>query len=186
MECSLNHSSLSDSKYCPECGTNLSVELKSSSDITFQESKKSIFALFSKRVFAGTFVLTLLVFGISGFGNSSGSTYSSDESSVNESIVDVEWAPAGFTVLPSDSNVAFRWSKGSCSNYDCVHADFITKTGCPNSFYAAVNWLNTSESVVSYDNETLPSLMAMQRATLRFDDIEGNGSSAQISEVSCR
>ena len=117
--------------------------------------------------------------------------FSPDESISNEPIAndstDLYWAPLGFTVWKDDSNIAYRWSKkNKCDSYGCVNAEFISKLGCPNDFYAAVNWLDSSDSVISYDNATLPSLGSMQTANLQFDDIEGSSSSAQMAEITCR
>jgi hypothetical protein len=117
--------------------------------------------------------------------SSSADEYSS--SSDYSDSTNIDWAPAGFTVWRDDSNVAYRWvDKSNCESYGCVSAEFVSQYGCPNSFYAAINWLDASDSVISYDNATLPSLNPMQSAKLRFDDIEGNGVSGQMAEISCR
>ena len=101
--------------------------------------------------------------------------------------VDLYWAPTGFTVWIDDPNVAYRWAKkNNCDSYDCISAEFISKAGCPNSFYAALNWIDSADSVISYDNASLPSLSPMQIAKLRFDDIDGTAQSGQMAEISCR
>jgi len=100
---------------------------------------------------------------------------------------DSSWVPSGFTAWSTDSNVAWKWvDKSNCDNYSCVTAEFVSRDGCPNGLYAAINWLDSNDAVVSYDNATLPSLLAMQTAKLRFDDVLELGKSGQIAEISCR
>ena len=97
------------------------------------------------------------------------------------------WVPDGYTVWPDDSNVAWKWaSKNNCDNYGCISAEFISQDGCPNGLYAALNFLDSNDSVVSYDNATLPSLLPMQKAKLRFDDVQDLGKSGQMAEINCR
>lgn len=100
---------------------------------------------------------------------------------------DSSWVPSGFTAWPSDSNIAWRWAdRNNCDNYDCLSVEFISQVGCPNGLYAALNWLDANDAVVSYDNATLPSLLAMQTAKLRFDDIQELSKSGQMAEINCR
>ena len=110
----------------------------------------------------------------------------SSDTSLGLGTSNTDWAPYGYTVWSNDSNVAYKWNKGaSCTDqYSCWHADFISQNGCSN-FYAAINILNSSDAVVDYSNATLPSLQAMQTATLQFNDINGIGSTAQMSEINC-
>lgn len=99
---------------------------------------------------------------------------------------DRSWVPIGYDVWESDSNVAWRWAvKNDCDEYDCLTAQFISRYGCPEGFYAAVNWLDAGEAVISYDNSTLPSLNAMQVAKMRFDDRDGSSKTGQIAEIKC-
>jgi hypothetical protein len=100
---------------------------------------------------------------------------------------DSSWVPAGFTAWSSDSNIAWKWAdKNNCDNYGCISADFISRDGCPNGLYAALNWLDSNDVVVSYDNATLPSLLPLQTAKLRFDDVQELGKSGQMAEINCR
>ena len=100
---------------------------------------------------------------------------------------DSSWVPDGFSAWSSDSNIAWKWSaKNNCDQYGCISADFISRDGCPNGLYAALNWLDANDAVVSYDNATLPSLLPMQTAKLRFDDIQELGKSGQMAEINCR
>ena len=136
-------------------------------------------------------VIFSLIFAAFSIGTLLSSTNSATEAGlsdyVSENLFDDSWAPSGFNVWSDNSNIAYRWAlKNNCDNYGCVQAEFISKDGCPNSFYAAVNWLDSNDSVISYDNSTLPSLSSMQIAKLRFDDIEGSSETAQMAEISCR
>ena len=134
-------------------------------------------------------------FGSDSSGDSSssssdnGSSSSSSSSDGSSSSSDSAWPPPGYTEWPDDSNIAYKWINQSCTgNYGCVHASFISQNGCSN-FYAAVNWLdapaNENGSVIGYSNNSLPSLGAMQTATLIFEDTSDNGKSAQMSEINC-
>ena len=102
---------------------------------------------------------------------------------------DSSWVPSGFTAWSIDSNIAWRWTPKnnySCDSYDCLSAEFISQTGCPSGLYAALNWLDSNGSVVAYDNASLPSLLPMQTAKLKFEDIQDSSSSGQIAEINCR
>lgn len=112
---------------------------------------------------------------------------SSQSDSLDTSGWDSSWVPMGFTAWSSDSNIAWKWSdKNNCDNYGCISVDFISRDGCPSGLYAALNWLDSNDTVVSYDNATLPSLLPMQTAKLRFDDIQELGKSGQMAEINCR
>lgn len=105
----------------------------------------------------------------------------------DDSSWDSSWIPDGYTEWSMDSTVAYKWADdNNCDEYGCISANFITRDGCPNGIYVALNWLDGSDSVVSYSNASLPSLLPMQTATLRFDDYEEAGESGQISEINCR
>jgi len=97
---------------------------------------------------------------------------------------DTSWVPAGYTAWSNDSTVAWKWAQGSCSEYTCNHATFISENGCSN-FYAAVNFLDASGSVIGYGNATLPSLQPMQTATLEFDDTSDSSKTAEMSQINC-
>jgi len=100
------------------------------------------------------------------------------------------WYPSGFVQWAQDSNVAFRWASGYSCNVDatngCYKAIFISQNGCSSEFYAAINLLDASKNVIDYSNATLPTLQPMQRATLEFDDIQGNSKSAEMSQITCQ
>ena len=101
--------------------------------------------------------------------------------------VDTSWVPAGYSIWSDDSNVAWRYAaRHDCDDYDCIQVEIISQTGCPNSLYAALNWLDSSKYVLSYDNASLPSVRALQIAKLRFDDIEGSAKTGELAEINCR
>ena len=100
---------------------------------------------------------------------------------------DTSWVPDGFTIWPSDSNVAYQWvADPVCNDYTCNQATFISQNGCPANFYAALNFLDSSDSVIGYTNATLPSLLPMQKAILRFEDTSNSAASAQMSDITCQ
>lgn len=126
----------------------------------------------------------------SGSSSSSSSAFSEDYMDEFESVYgDTSWVPAGYDAWENDSNVAWKYSSHSdyeCENYTCIQIEMITRAGCPNSVYAALNWLDSSGSVISYDNASLPNLRAMQVAKLKFDDVAGSSDKGQLAEVNCR
>ncbi len=120
--------------------------------------------------------------------NSTVLTQSSTQSEFDDTPSwDSSWVPAGYNAWPDDSNVAWKWaSKNNCDNYGCLTVEIISQNGCPSGLYAALNWLDSNDSVVSYDNSSLPSLLPMQTAKLRFDDVQDLGKSGQMAEINCR
>ena len=104
---------------------------------------------------------------------------------------DASWVPTGYEAWSEDTNIAWRWADSSdCDRYTCITAQFISRDGCSNGLYAAVNWLdanvNQNGSVFGFDNATLPSLGAMQVAKITFEDMSDTAKSAEISELNCR
>jgi len=151
----------------------------------------------SKEIAKWFFGISLLLMLISVIGTSNTSSSSSNavddvlsstlETNSDTSNWDSSWVPSGFTAWSNDSNIAWKWSsKSNCDQYSCISVDFISRDGCPSGLYAALNWLDANDAVVSYDNATLPSLLPMQTAKLRFDDIEEAGKSGQMAEINCR
>ena len=143
--------------------------------------------------------LSVALMAISLFGSlsdiSNSQNMQSSSSSSSSSLDDFEWdsntdwIPTDYTLWSEDSNIAWKWTpkdQYECDNYDCISAEFISRDGCPNGLYAAVNWFDSSDYVHSYDNASLPSLRMMQPARLKFDDIDGIGVLAEIAEINCR
>jgi len=108
---------------------------------------------------------------------------------------DTSWVPTGYNLWGADQTIAWKWEdSGSYTcNSDaaggCIKAMFISQNGCPNNFYAAINWLDAAPgsngNVIGYQNATLPALQALQPAALEFDDSTGDGKSAQMAEITC-
>lgn len=114
---------------------------------------------------------------------------STDSENTDTNSWDSSWVPAGYTVWGADSNIAWKWTPESdyqCDTYTCISAQFISKEGCPTGLYVALNWTDSNDVVISYDNATLPSLLPMQTAKLRFDDVQDMGEYGQIAEINCR
>lgn len=140
--------------------------------------------------------LALSIIAMSLIGASSANvdnSYDYSSSWAEEDTYDDSWAPYDFTVWSGDSNVAWKWSESgdyTCGDYGCVEAQFISRYGCLDNFYAAVNWLdapaNEDGAVVGYDNASLPALYSMQVARIQFEDTRDAGQSAQMAEISCR
>ena len=143
----------------------------------------------------GVTSLVLSLVATVSFINSSSNSLSSELSSFedlldsdayNTNSWDDSWVPTGFTAWSEDSNIAWKWAaKNNCDEYSCITAEFISLGGCATGLYVALNWLDRNDSVVGYTNETLPSLLAMQKAKLTFEDYEEVSSSGQISTISC-
>ncbi len=111
---------------------------------------------------------------------------STQSDSFDTSSWDSSWVPTGFTAWSNDANIAWKWSAdNNCDQYRCISVDFISQYGCPSGLYAALNWLDESDVVVYYANATLPSLLPMQTAKLRFDDYQDVSSSGQMAEINC-
>jgi hypothetical protein len=148
--------------------------------------------------FFGISILLMVISIIASVSNSSPRTSAVDEffssqtdtsDTSDTSDWDSSWVPSGFTAWSTDSNIAWKFASKSsynCDNYSCISVEFISRDGCPNGLYAAINWLDANDAVVSYDNATLPSLLSMQSAKLRFDDIQEIGDSGQMAEINCR
>ena len=145
---------------------------------------------------AGVTALVFSIFSTVSLVGASSTDSISSESSAFDDILDSDalgsgswdasWVPTGFTAWTEDSNIAWRWAKkNNCQDYGCISAEFISQNGCPTGLYAALNWLDSNDSVVSYANDTIPSLLPMQIAKLRFDDYEDIGKSGQMSTIRC-
>jgi hypothetical protein len=123
---------------------------------------------------------------LNGSGSSGGWSSQDSLDDLGTGYSNTSWAPVGYYVWNNDNNVAWRWAaKNNCDEYDCLTVQFISESGCPGGFYAAVNWLDAAENVISYSNATLPSLNSMQVAKLRFDDREGVSKTGQVAEIKC-
>ena len=145
--------------------------------------------------FFGVSIVLMVISIIASVGSGSTRTtvvdelLSSQSDTSDTSNWDSSWVPSGFAVWSTDSNIAWKWAeKGSykCEDYGCISVEFISRDGCPNGLYAALNWLDSNDAVVSWDNATLPSLLTMQTAKLKFDDVQELGKSGQMAEIECR
>jgi len=169
-----------------------SPSISSQTESANPEAKRELLARKISIWFVATAIVLSIVSLISSSTNSSDSL-SFDSASTSgldnnsNAASDTSWVPSGFKLWANDSNIAWEWkATANCGDYGCVNAYFISRDGCPNGLYAAVNWVDGSGTVLSYANATLPSLSPLQKANLKFEDIEGNSKSAQMSEINCR
>lgn len=143
----------------------------------------------------GVTALALSLVATVTFANSSSNSFSSEISALGDLLDadsdatnswDDSWVPSDFTAWSEDSNIAWKWAaKNNCDEYPCITAEFISLGGCPTGLYVALNWLDRNDVVVGYTNESLPSLLSMQKAKLTFEDYEEVSSTGQISTVRC-
>jgi len=116
-----------------------------------------------------------------------------ENSSVNSSPsapaqADTSWMPNDY--IPYSDSLAWNFPEQKCtpSFTYCFQYSFISKTGCPSGFYAAINWKDKSEAVVDYTNATLPSLQPLQVAKLTFQfttPAETSFGGLDVAEIRC-
>ena len=143
----------------------------------------------------GVTAIALSLIATATFANSPSNSFSSelsalddllDSDAYNTNSWDDSWVPSDFTAWSKDSNIAWKWAaKNNCDEYSCITAEFISLGGCATGLYVALNWLDKNDVVVGYTNESLPSLLSMQKAKLTFEDYEEVSSTGQISTISC-
>jgi len=113
---------------------------------------------------------------------------SSSSSPISPAEADTSWIPNDY--IPYSDSLAWSFPKQTCtpSFTYCFQYSFISKTGCPSGFYAAINWKDKSEAVVDYTNETLPSLQPLQVAKLTFQfttPAETSFGGLDVAEIRC-
>ena len=161
----------------------------------FEVDKRINFAREIAKI-AGVTAFALSIFATISFLNAPSESPFNSELSAIEKLFEADtfesnnwddsWVPLGFTAWSEDSNIAWRWAiKNNCQDYGCISAEFMSQNGCSSGLYAAINWLDGNDSVVSYSNDSIPSLLPMQIAKLRFDDYEDIGKSGQMSTINC-
>lgn len=105
------------------------------------------------------------------------------------SAADTSWKPKNFEIWYEDSNVAYRWLKGS--EFTCDYGDacwgmmVISKTGCPNGLYVELSLLDSNDVQVGYTNESLSSALPLQKSKLVFNAYEESAETGRISKISC-
>ena len=143
----------------------------------------------------GVTAIALSLIATATFANSPSNSFSSELSALDD-LLDSDayntnhwndsWVPSDFTAWSKDSNIAWKWAaKNNCDEYSCITAEFMSLRGCATGLYVALNWLDKNDVVVGYTNESLPSLLSMQKAKLTFEDYEEVSSTGQISTISC-
>ena len=101
---------------------------------------------------------------------------------------DTSWMPSDY--IPYSDSLAWSFPKQNCnpSFTYCFQYSFISKSGCPSGFYAAINWKDKSQAVVDYSNATLPSLQPLQIAKLTFEfttPAETSFGGLDVAEIRC-
>ena len=97
----------------------------------------------------------------------------------------VPWYPKGFTEY-EDGLTAWDWADRSCSYSSgrCSHMDVVSWIGCQN-LYVEVNFLDSTNSVVDWSNDTARGLRAGDRAKLEFVSFDDSVRSTRLVEISC-
>jgi hypothetical protein len=97
----------------------------------------------------------------------------------------VEWLPEGFTAYGSD--VGWRWADSTCtlSTARCTHMEVLSRDGC-SSLYVEVNFVDSSETVLDWSNDTARALQPLQMALLEFSTFEDSASASSVAEINCR
>jgi hypothetical protein len=112
-----------------------------------------------------------------------------DDTTEDEDLWDVSWAPAGFTSWIDDSSLAYKYSEISeyeCTDYNCVEISFVSQYDCPSNFYVAANYLDGPDgTVIGYDNASVPSIRGGQVARFIFEDTSNTSLNWEIAEISC-
>jgi len=169
-------------KFCPACGAALLWEKVPGQRPRKSNRKGSIFWNVGVLV-----VLICVIFGVLSRNNSDTTNVGNLSSHVP--VTDNSWIPISF--IQYNNSIAYSVpDKQDCSaefSY-CFQYDFITKSGCPSGFYAALNWKDKSGAVLDYTNATLPSLKPMQVAKLTFNftlPMETSFGGLDIAEVRC-
>ena len=108
----------------------------------------------------------------------------------NTTTIEISWIPSGYSPLPEDSDIAYRWLE--TNEYDCSYGDscwgmmIISKDGCPNSLYAEISILDKSNVQIAYTNDSLSSAAPMQKNKMIFQTFEDEAKTGRLSKISCR
>jgi hypothetical protein len=111
--------------------------------------------------------------------------------SMKSNANNLPWYPKGFSEYSGDSQIAYRWLDYG-SEYTCTYSSaycfgmyVIARNGCPTSFYAEINLLDSSKTNLGYTNDTTSALAPGQKAKLVFDTFTTGVKSASIGKISC-
>jgi len=174
-------------KYCPNCGVGVNqkteFEMKSHAEVLSGTEKKQMSTV--AKLFLAIISSVVLVSIYLSATSQSGSNIASTASQPTQAaVVDTSWIPSDYVQF-SDS-LAWHFLDAKCTpilTY-CFRFGFISHLGCPNGFYAAINWTDASGAVVDYSNATLPSLQPNQVAKLTFEPTQ-EFKSFDVSEIKC-
>lgn len=137
------------------------------------------------------FIVLFIVGSLTGNGTVSSNAPTFGESSSAEvETKDFDWIPTGFNGYTEDDNLAWRW--GSSSETNCTYSSgscwaviLVARDGCSRSLYGEVNIFDKNNIQISYTNDTLGNVQAMQKVKLTFDTLDESADSANISRFSC-
>jgi hypothetical protein len=112
-------------------------------------------------------------------------TYNGKQSEFSSKADLAPWYPAGFNET-ADGSIAWRWVDRSADCYSCRwnHVEVIAHNGCYNGVYAETNFLHNG-SVIGWDNDSLPSLTAGQKAILEFISYNDNADQTEAPTFTC-
>jgi hypothetical protein len=209
MECSECGSDLNNGqKFCANCGIEIdwsqdesnseTRELKADTDFTYKPQSPE----FSKRqipkwvwVAAACVVIGVVASSISNNSNSGNSGDSSIQTSEAQSNADptaklneiLPFPPDGYDLF--NENFAFKALPLNSYTCDagtiCVQVYGQAKTGCTDSMYVEVNFLDTSGNIVDYGNDITSVVPARTNTLLTFTSLNMASDTYKISKVTC-
>jgi hypothetical protein len=127
----------------------------------------------------------------SGDNTVNSSSNSSSSSSSDIPTYDDSWIPEGFSGVPDDDNVAWRWattSETNCtySSGSCWSVVMISKNGCPNGIYSELAILDSSGVQIDFTSDSTTRVLPNTKVKLTFDTFNEEAEKARIGEISCR
>ena len=138
-------------------------------------------------------IIGLWFIGSSTSGENTVNSSSSSSSSSNSNVptYDDSWIPEGFSGVPDDDNVAWRWattSETNCtySSGSCWSVVMISKNGCPNGIYSELAILDSSGVQIDFTSDSTTRVPPNTRVKLTFDTFNEEAEKARIGEISCR
>lgn len=127
----------------------------------------------------------------SGDNTVNSSSNSSSSSNSNIPTYDDSWIPEGFSGVPDDDNVAWRWattSETNCtySSGSCWSVVMISKNGCPSGIYSELAILDSSGVQIDFTSDSTTRVLPNTKVKLTFDTFNEEAEKARIGEISCR
>lgn len=98
------------------------------------------------------------------------------------------WYPAGYTLYPSNPNIAGKWDRAPRCRYgsSCVGLYLVTRHGCSDELYAEVNIVSPRGVVVGFTNDSVSALRPGQVAHLTFSTFgPPAGATPELTKIHC-